>query len=113
MILSSAIIFIEENAKMPNYCYYEMKVIGSDDAIDELISMMKYSHPTHHFYRAFEADVYERGENYAFIIILIKIVFRIIFAVINDHFSAANKIVFLKSYSGLAGKDFDFKLQAF
>lgn len=52
---------------MPNYCYYEMKVIGSDDAIDELISMMKYSHPTHHFYRAFEADVYERGENYAFI----------------------------------------------
>lgn len=52
---------------MPNYCYYEMKVKGSDDAIEELISMMNYNHPTHHFHRVFEADVYERGEGFSLI----------------------------------------------
>ena len=52
---------------MPNYCYYEMKVVGNDDNIDELISMMTYNHPTYHFHRVFEADVYDRGEGYALI----------------------------------------------
>ena len=52
---------------MPNYCYYEMKVIGTDDNIDEFISMMKYNHPKQHFYRVFEADVYDRGKGYALI----------------------------------------------
>ena len=52
---------------MPNYCYYEMKVVGTDDNIDELISMMKYNHPKQHFYRVFEADVYDRGKGYALI----------------------------------------------
>lgn len=52
---------------MPNYCYYEMKVVGIDDNIDELISMMNYNHPTYHFHRVFEADVYDRGDGYALI----------------------------------------------
>ena len=49
---------------MPNYCEYQMKVIGSDDAIKELISMMTYEHPVYHFYRVFSADVYETGNGY-------------------------------------------------
>ena len=49
---------------MPNYCYYQMKVKGNNENINEFISMMNYTHPQKQFYRVFAADVYESGDGY-------------------------------------------------
>ena len=49
---------------MAYYCEYQMKVMGSNDAMKELISMMTYEHPVYQFYRVFSADVYEIGDGY-------------------------------------------------
>ena len=50
---------------MPNWCAFEMKVIGNTDAINELVSILTYQHPSCQFYRVASASVYEAEEDYA------------------------------------------------
>lgn len=55
---------------MPNYCNYEMKVTGTKESVDEFINIIQADYHIsengtcdcdRHFWRVFEADVYESG----------------------------------------------------
>lgn len=48
---------------MANNCFYDMKVRGKPDAIDELVRVLKYEHDKWHFCRIFSADVWFREHN--------------------------------------------------
>lgn len=51
---------------MPNYCDYDMKIIGSKKDCDEFVKRLKSYDEPNHFWRIFEATVYDEkivGEN--------------------------------------------------
>lgn len=48
---------------MANNCFYDLKVIGAKESVDELIQILQYKHPELRMYRIFSADVYEEGIN--------------------------------------------------
>ena len=46
---------------MANNCYYDLKIVGTKEAIEDLIEILQYKHPVLELYRVFNADVYEEG----------------------------------------------------
>lgn len=52
---------------MPNYCDYDMKIVGHKDNIKELIQIMQYKHPNYTMYRIFDADVYDEEDNAVYV----------------------------------------------
>ena len=45
---------------MPNWCAFDMRIVGKENNVDELVSILKYDHPTKSFYRILEAVEYSR-----------------------------------------------------
>lgn len=46
---------------MANNCYYDLKIVGTKEAIEDLIEILQYKHPVLELYRVFNADVCEEG----------------------------------------------------
>ena len=49
---------------MPNYCDYRMKVVGKKENLDKFIKKLEDYDEPKHFWRMFQADIYDEGENF-------------------------------------------------
>ena len=44
---------------MANNCFYDLKIVGEKNNVDELIKILQHKHPALRMYRVFSADVYD------------------------------------------------------